>query len=389
MTTINLIIDGTFFFRRSLSATDYTKYLNEGELVLDSEKTQGIFIRKVAMDLAFQFKRFEDLGINKVVFCLDKGSWRKKIPNTIYKANRIQDNKVNWNNFYKLTDTFTELLRQRNVIISQIDSAEGDDLIFYWSKLFLSKNESSIIISSDNDLKQLITSKENKSFVIHTNIITNRFSVDNCFHDLLTAEIENKEFDILNIDDEQFEAGSKISILKQKIDLDKLELVDPYDIILGKLILGDKGDNVIQLIPKFGVKSYEKLVELFINDGYTVQSIVENLINNDEPTLDYILESLGKQVKKLVIDDFPKLREHIKTNLQLVVLNNKILPKSILEEFLLNAKQINFTPSYFDFDSLESMPKILENTEYYDPSYDNDDSVFNGVDFQEIDAILG
>lgn len=38
----NIIIDGAFFFRRSLHSSDYNKYLELGEKILDNKRTQGI-----------------------------------------------------------------------------------------------------------------------------------------------------------------------------------------------------------------------------------------------------------------------------------------------------------------------------------------------------------
>ena len=388
MKNLNLIIDGSFFFRRSLAATDFKPYMNEGEKVLDSDRTQGIYIRKVATDFASQINKFDDIGISKIVFCLDSGSWRKKLPNSIYKANRVKDEDKNWDMFNELNNQFISILKNQNVIISEIHDAEGDDMIYFWSKYLMSKGESSIIISSDNDLKQIISSRENKTFIIHNNIITSKFAFNSNFDTFLNPSTEVNN-DIFNLDNELFEIRTKASLLSKLISDENRQVIIPEHIVLDKIIRGDKGDNVMPLFKGFGEKAFENFAAALDADFIDKKSLVDSIINNDEDSILKLIDYISK-AKKLPADiTRDELAEKIRMNTKLIVLDKRTIPIEILESFKNMIISTNpLTTPLPITEKINSMGALLDGTKYYNPSFENDDSIFKGIDIDEFEKSL-
>ena len=71
------------------------------------------------------------------------------IPDAEYKGNRKQDSSINWKNFSKVTEDFTQLLIKQGVIYSKIDGAEGDDLMYAWNTESLANDKSVIMFTGD------------------------------------------------------------------------------------------------------------------------------------------------------------------------------------------------------------------------------------------------
>ena len=202
----NLLLDTSFFFRRSLSSTDFKTYLQPGERVLDSERTQAIFIRKVAMDLAFQIKKFADINVSRVILCTDHTSWRKQFF-ADYKGTRTKDETVNWDKFYELCNYLLGVFKSKNCVLTNIEGLEGDDIIYYYSLLFKKEDNLNIIVSSDNDLKQLV----NHNTIVH-NIISNKYTVSNDFR---LKQAANGPTDIFAMRDDAFLLNRSLKMLSE------------------------------------------------------------------------------------------------------------------------------------------------------------------------------
>ena len=124
------VIDGNYFLFRTLYVIP-SRSKKKG--LLGTEEDVQAFVKKLATDFAYQIRLFEGL-IDKVVWTVDSRSWRKDFyPEADYKGNRKQDSNINWDNFSKATSDFISILSKQGVIISKIDGAEGDDLMYAWN----------------------------------------------------------------------------------------------------------------------------------------------------------------------------------------------------------------------------------------------------------------
>ena len=150
--------------------------------MLATDEDATVFMRKLATDFAYQIRLFEGL-IDKVVWTIDSRSWRKDFyPDAEYKGNRKQDSSINWANFSKVTEEFTQLLIKQGVIYSKVNGAEGDDLMYAWNTESLANDKSVIMFTGDKDLVQLV----NKSQII--------ILIQYYFHQLIKNYIHIKVF---------------------------------------------------------------------------------------------------------------------------------------------------------------------------------------------------
>src|SRR3972149_5214017 len=98
----------------------------------------------------------------KVVCCVDSKSWRK----TLYEGykesredkdgNKPKMDKAVKNKFYDLLREFTDLLKAAGIVVSRVPGAEGDDLMYRWSDYFHRNGDSTILITGDHDLTQVV-----------------------------------------------------------------------------------------------------------------------------------------------------------------------------------------------------------------------------------------
>jgi len=96
----------------------------------------------------------------RIIFCVDSPSWRKSIlieENEGYKGNRIRTASINWDNVYDAIGKFTDIIRDNGMIVTKIDTAESDDLLALWNEeLALNQRQHVIVVSGDEDLRQLV-----------------------------------------------------------------------------------------------------------------------------------------------------------------------------------------------------------------------------------------
>lgn len=174
---------------------------------------------------------------NHTVFCLEGRSWRKNIY-PAYKANRkvlatkrtpreIEEDKV----FFEIMDNFVQFISsQTNCTVLRHPEAEADDMIARW--IALHPNDQHIVISSDSDFQQLVSSN---------------------------VKIYNGIAGLLYTSAGIYDKDGLIAKNKQGKEL---PIPDPEWLLFEKCIRGDVGDNVMSAFP--GVRS-KKLQEAFLD----------------------------------------------------------------------------------------------------------------------------
>lgn len=359
MSKINVIIDANFIFHKNLFIAK--SFASKKGFFLSQKKDQEQLIRKVSADIIYTLKYIENY--DRIIFCMDSHSWRKDFYLT-YKAKRIKKSDIDWDSLYKIMDDFSIILSQQNVIVTKIDGAEADDIMYLWSDYLKNKNENSIIITGDSDMNQIVDIY-NDSYIICYNNLSKK-SLLTCkkgFVDKFNNKIENKidTSDIFNMHVEKMSNNFKYNLLKDK----NIEEINPDKIIFNKIILGDKGDNIPPIYSwktkegKFKNVTNSFLIKIY-NSLYDKEDdiCIDEIINN-ESILDMIRVKI-EEIAKINIDN-KKFINNFNRNLKLIYLNKKQIPKYIIDNFYdrLSKQHIdnNYTKKF-------NIKTLLKNTEY-------------------------
>lgn len=239
---INVCIDMNYLFHKTFGIFSGFGSKNPGD-ILSSNNDKNLFMRKVITDLCYALNQIPD--INKVICCFDSHSWRKDylITRSIYKNNREKSEGVDWGSFFKLMDEFGEFLDEMGFISSKYGGAEGDDLLWAWSKHLEKSDDCVIILSGDKDMHQLVKYNDNKWTNIWTsNSKNNRLIVDKEWNNI-TEDIETTIFDVTPT------SGSNDSKIAKLISSCILDRIDTKEFIFKKILIGDKKDNVPSVFP--------------------------------------------------------------------------------------------------------------------------------------------
>lgn len=358
---LNLIIDASGLFYRSLFTVG--NYGSKGKL-LGTEASKGVFIRKIATDIS-SFIRSVD-GLSRVMFAVDSNSWRKKvdIEEGGYKSSRTKSEDTDWTAFYECCDLLIEQFRKRGYTILKADNAEADDLLFLSSRKLNALGENVILGTGDKDMFQTACVNDNGTYTIILDPVNNRRKVSLTQETLdLSKKVENPdEFDIFESDFD----SSNDSSLRAVINKESLNIIDPEQCKVLKIIMGDLGDYVPGIItwPKKSKTAKEgdwsTFSETAVNKILTAYPIKnwKELYNLDLKDSFYdILREVSKTDWK---ND--KIKERIKRNCKLVVLDEEVIPSDIQKAF----DEIEFTGNV----AYSSKEQILEGTNYFSNDYD-------------------
>ena len=223
---MNIIFDGNFAFHKTFSVfSTYYKGQDMGEVLRDKEKQQ-VLLRKCIIDMCQCVRLFDD--VERVIVVIDSHSWRYNFYDDYkYALTRVRDDY--YKEFLDCLDMFEALLRKRGLIVSRVDGAEGDDLMFTWSLYFgYVLNEEVVIITGDSDIRQIMN------------------------HNVSLYNNNSKNLKLYCVP--EMESVWKI----RGIEGAEVVPVRPFDVLLYKVVLGDKSDNIPQLKKGFGEKAFEK-----------------------------------------------------------------------------------------------------------------------------------
>ena len=220
--------------------------------VLQNKEKRQVLIRKCIIDMCAAVKRFED-NVKRVAFVIDSSSWRYNFyDNYKYALTRVRDDY--YKEFLEVLNEFEALLRKKGIIVSRVKGAEGDDLLYVWSLYFgYVLDEELVIVTGDSDIRQII----NKNVSLFNNNSKNLK-----FYCISEREVYWNEY-----------LDADIQVVPTK----------PFEVLLYKVILGDKSDNIPSVIYGCG----EKAIELLINEA---------IKNNIDPDSETLWEELGDLV---------------------------------------------------------------------------------------------
>ena len=334
-------------------------------------------MRKVATDVS---QVIRTVNPSRVIFALDSRSWRKDISideNEGYKGHRKKSEHINWENIYQVMADFSKIMETNGFVVSQIDNAEADDLMALWrDEILLKQNQHVILVSADEDVRQLVTS-HGKSFSVVFNPFTmgrgssKKLFVPANFRDWLNDEddlgdIFNRSIDV---DKEDFQR-----IIGEKV---VVEEVNGNEIALKKIFCGDDGDNVPSIFSWINDKGktvritpskYQKIVEYIGAKSY------KDLFEKADPIYDQLVEISGQRPPF-------KIEKRLERQAKLVVLDAELFPPQIVKDFKDDISQDMAKPNIHP--QSWNMQSMLEGTKYVDPDYrssQNEASIFKLVD---------
>lgn len=380
-----------FFFRSLFIVGGY----GSKQFTFNSQDELDKLMRKATIDVSSTIRQ---INPSRVIFALDSRSWRKDISideNEGYKGQRQKSKNINWDNIYAIMKEFGEILETNGFIVSQVEGAEADDLMALWKKQILQKeNQHAILVSGDEDIRQLasiykstLEGKEKSSFCV----IYNPFTMGKNATKKLFAPSEFSNW----VRDEDIGDIFNRSVNPDKEDFcriidfqaTKLEIIDGPEIALRKIFCGDDGDNIPAIYTwlekdkndsdkevRITPSKYEKIIEA-INTKIKVKSY-SDLTKKD--SLD-IIESKLIEFSKGPLPF--KVKDRLKRQIDLVVLEESIFPKEVVNGFYKeleeNLAKPQIHPQSFNLNS------ILGGTRYVSAdgkSASNESSIFDQID---------
>jgi len=360
-----LVVDGNYFLFRTLYVLP--RLGKSKELLGSSEESQS-FMVKLATDFAYQVRLFEGL-IDKIVWTVDSRSWRKDFyPEADYKGNRKQDSTINWENFSKVSEDFIGLLVRQGVIVSKIDGAEGDDLMYAWNTESLANNKSVIMFTGDRDIVQLVCKNNDTHTILFSPAHKKLYTYQGFSEWMNTEEQETSTdiFDLMKVSvSPENQAKKLLQTLVKKKKVDIVE-VDPEEFRFRKVLTGDAGDNVtpaywyVSKDRRYGIS--EKKADEIVSEFKQKHGVLSHMyLYNDELVTD--LANITIRVMKAKHMTREQIIANIKSNVNLMVLSAESIPEGILDEMFLSIES-KISLNTLKINGVSSMKSILENSPY-------------------------
>lgn len=223
----NLIIDGNYLLNR-LTFTLHKNNLLFGALYKSLENSIN------------NYRRWYPFSNIYLVSDSKEKSWRKNILNE-YKLTRKKDSDIDWSFVF---DTYSKFKSEiSSITVLEAPHIEGDDWISFLVNESNNNNSSTVIVSNDYDIKQLVRYHIDPLVI---NIMTNEmFNKQKIFlpenYQIFLNELNKlPNDDIFNLNDNR----EFISLLETFIS--KYDVIDVNwsEMLFIKLISGDKGDNI-------------------------------------------------------------------------------------------------------------------------------------------------
>ena len=255
-------------------------------------------------------------------------SWRKQLATT-YKATRKKDSDIDWKFVYNAYGEFKDSMRGL-IKILESPHVEGDDWISFLVTKANREGRSSIIVSNDYDIKQIVNYGLNPLFI---NIMTNEMYNKKLFlpknYQVFLNKVSNlPSNNIFELNDN----SDFLLLLNRFISKYEINEINPVESLMIKVISGDTSDNIGSVwsvvkngkkrgIGDKGAKSiYDEYIKEFGEVNLTDPDLYENIA-------DLICEK-----KKLSKTQIESIVENIRGNMKLIDLRLHNLPDEIINK---------------------------------------------------------
>lgn len=256
-------------------------------------------------------------------------SWRKQLTKA-YKSNRKKDNDIDWAFVYSAYDEFKQSMSSI-VKILEAPHVEGDDWISFLTSKANAEGRSTIIVSNDHDIKQIVGYSTEPLWI---NIMTNEmYNKEKLFmpknYQIFISEVKNlPNDDIFNLNDN----SDYLNLLNRFLTKYEIVEIDPMESLVVKIISGDQSDNIGSVWSQvkngkkrgIGAKGAKS-----IYDNYIVEF---GEVNLEDPDLYENIADLICEKKKLSKTQIESIVENIQGNVKLIDLRLDNLPREIIEK---------------------------------------------------------
>jgi len=256
-------------------------------------------------------------------------SWRKQLT-TAYKATRKKDSDIDWNFVYTAYGEFKDSMKGL-VKVLEAPHVEGDDWISFLVTKANNEGRSTIIVSNDYDIKQIVNYGLDPLFI---NIMTNemynkeKLFLPRNYQIFLNKVSKLPSDDIFNLNDNT----DFLLLLDRFINKYEINEINPVESLMVKIISGDTSDNIgsVWSVVKNGKKrGIGAKGAQSIYDEYIVEF---GEINLADPDLYENIADLICEKKKLSKTQIESIVDNIKDNMKLIDLRLHNLPDEIVEK---------------------------------------------------------
>ncbi len=256
-------------------------------------------------------------------------SWRKDLIDT-YKGTRKKDTNIDWNFVYTAYGEFKSNV-EGHIRVLEASTIEGDDWIAYLTSNANKEGRSTIIVSNDYDIKQLVNYGTSPLYI---NMMTNEmYNKEKLFLPKnyktfmnIVSKLPNDDIFDLN-DNSEF-----LGLLNRFINRYEIHEINSVESLITKIISGDQSDNITSVwsVVKNGKKRgigaagaqtiYNEYVTEFGEIDLRDPDLYENIA-------DLICEK-----KKLSKTQISSIVENIEQNVRLIDLRLSNLPFHVVEK---------------------------------------------------------
>jgi len=334
------IIDGNYLLYKDVFILKKSRSINEDLIALMSRDYD-----KITKSYPF----------DKIYFVSDRGkSWRKEFLDIEYKGTRKKDETIDWDFVFKEYDDFKQSISNNprcNLI--EVDGLEGDDILAYIVKQSNKQGYTNMIVSSDADIQQLIHYDIEKNYI---NVMWNyKFNDQRVYvpenYKIFLDGLNGDSNDIFSLSNED----EFVNYLEQLIMNTKLKEVNDEKSLFCKIVSGDSGDNVKGVMKvKNGVwddengrgigdigaeKCYDIYKEMY-PDNIDFKS--KQFVERCKDVAIYYKKITNQEVSN-------KVTENITMNIQLVYLDEWVLPEILLEKMKMRLPEFKSEEEKDDF----------------------------------------
>ena len=256
-------------------------------------------------------------------------SWRKQLTSA-YKATRKKESDIDWNFVYQTYGEFKESI-QPTCKILEAPHIEGDDWISFLVEKANGEGRSTIIVSNDYDIKQIVNFGLEPLYI---NIMTNEmFNKEKLFLPINYQTFLNKvsklpNDDIFNLNDNT----EFLALLDRFITKYEIVEINPVESLIIKIISGDTSDNIESVWSQvkngkkrgIGSKGAKGIYDTYITEF--------GEINLSDPDLHENIADLICEKRKLSKSKIEDIVDNIKGNFKLIDLRLHNLPTDIIDK---------------------------------------------------------
>jgi len=311
---VDLIIDGNYILSKNVFA------LHKNNLLF------GALYKSLEISIT-NYKKWYPFANVYLVSDSKEKSWRKKV-NSEYKAQRKKNADIDWAFVMETYADFKSEISNKGVKVMEAPHIEGDDWISYIREKSNQAGRSTIIVSNDYDIKQLITYNVNPLYI---NIMSNEMHNKQKLFLPKNYQIFLGEVNKLNNDD-IFTLNDNTDFLNlMRTFMEQYEIIEinTIECLMIKVISGDTSDNITSVwsvikegrkrgIGEAGAKS---ILEMYITE------FGEPHIG--DPDLYENIADIVCEKKKLSKTTITSIKENIEQNMKLIYLDMSSIPTPV------------------------------------------------------------